>query len=259
MTLLASDGIRTSAPSPTLRTSYFGPDVAQAIRRYRRLATVLPSTAVHYVVGADPHPGLLAAIVAAGGGFAVKGPAEVRAYLAAGARPEDLVCSHPIERRADVVEAAGLGVRLFVVGSVEETLRVADAAPGSAVLFRIHASGRGPDRPRSRPDGRSTGEAVAVLLRAAESGLDPAGVAFHVGSRQRDPHAWRSPIAASAHVFGALRESGLRPWLLDLGGGFPAALEGGAPPLALYGASIDRALRLSSASTVPGRWSSQAA
>ena len=243
MNLLAKDGIRTLASSPTLPTSCLGPDVAQAVRNYRRLATVLPSTAVHYVVGADPHPRLLAAIVAAGGGFAVTGPAEVRACRAAGARPEDLVCSHPIERSADVVEAAGLGVRLFVVGSVKETLRVAEAAPGSAVLCRIHPSGRGPDRSMSRSDGCSTGEAVAVLLVAAERGLDPAGVAFHVGSRQRDPHAWRSPIAASAHVFGALRETGLRPWLLDLGGGFPTALEGGAPPLALYGASIDRALR----------------
>ncbi|MEO5852314.1 MAG: type III PLP-dependent enzyme [Nocardioides sp.] len=243
MTLLASDGVRTFAPSPTRPTPYLELDVRQAVRSYRRLATVLPRTAVHYAVKANPHPALLAALTGAGCHFDVASPAEVRACLAAGAQPEDLVYSNPIKRRADVVEAAALGVRLFVIDSLEETLKVAEAAPGSAVLCRLVTSGDGSDWPLSRKYGCSTSEAVTVLRRAAECGLDPAGISFHVGSQQRDPHAWASPIAAAARVFGCLREAGLRPWLLDLGGGFPAALEGGAPPLALYGASIDRALR----------------
>ena len=46
------------------------------------------------------------------------------------------------------------------------------------------------------------------------SGLDPAGVSFHVGSQQRDPAAWRAPIEARPRVFAALaRATGLRPWL----------------------------------------------
>jgi ornithine decarboxylase len=84
---------------------------------------------------------------------------------------------------------------------------------------------------------------VEVLRLAAGLGLDSAGVSFHVGSQQRDPSAWDAPIEASSRVFAALRQAGLRPWLLDLGGGFPAALEGGAPALDAYGAAIRRSLR----------------
>ena len=157
--------------------------------------------------------------------------------------PADLVYSNPIKLRADIVSAAELGVRLFVVDSPEETRKVAEAAPGTAVLCRIVTSGSGSDWPLSRKYGCSTSEAVEVLRLAAALGLDAAGVSFHVGSQQRDPSAWDAPIEASSRVFAALRQAGLRPWLLDLGGGFPAALEGGAPALDAYGAAIRRSLR----------------
>ncbi len=82
-----------------------------------------------------------------------------------------------------------------------------------------------------------------MLRLAARLGLDAAGVSFHVGSQQRDPSAWDAPIEASSRIFTSLRAAGLKPWLLDLGGGFPAALEGGAPALEAYGAAIRRSLR----------------
>ena len=147
--------------------------------------------------------------------------------------------SNPVKRRVGRrVAAARSGVRLFVVDSPEETRKVAEAAPGARVLCRLVTSGEGSDWPLSRKFGCSTGEAVAVLRLAASLGLDPAGVSFHVGSQQRDPLAWRAPIDASARIFETLRAEGLRPHLVDLGGGFPAAHEGGAPPLHRYAAAI---------------------
>ena len=239
MTLL-DPALPTLTTSPTPRLELHVPT---AVARFRQLRAALPSTAVHYAVKANPHPVLLRALVAAGSSFDVASPAEVRACLDAGARADDLVYSNPIKLRADVVSAAELGVRLFVVDSPEETRKVAEAAPGTAVLCRIVTSGSGSDWPLSRKYGCSTSEAVEVLRLAAGLGLDPAGVSFHVGSQQRDPSAWDAPIEASSRIFAALRQAGLRPWLLDLGGGFPAALEGGAPALDAYGAAIRRSLR----------------
>jgi ornithine decarboxylase len=217
--------------------------VPTAVTRFRQLSAALPGTSVHYAVKANPHPVLLRALVGAGASFDVASPAEVRACLEAGARPDDLVYSNPIKLRADIFESVGLGVRLFVVDSPEETHKVAAAAPGTSVLCRIVTSGNGSDWPLSRKYGCSTAEAVTVLRLAAELDLDPAGVSFHVGSQQRDPSAWDAPIEASSRVFAELRRQGLAPWLLDLGGGFPAALEGGAPALDAYGDAITRSLK----------------
>jgi ornithine decarboxylase len=224
-------------------TPFLELDVDAAVTRYRRLAAALHRTTVHYAVKANPEPRLLRALAAAGCCFDVASPAEVTAALQAGAETGELVYSNPIKRRADIAFAAGLGVSLFVVDSLEETRKVAAVAPGAKVLCRIGTSGKGSDWSLSRKYGCSPAEAVHVLRAAAVHGLAPAGVSFHVGSQQRDPQAWDAPIAAAAHVFATVRAIGLTPWLVDLGGGFPAHLEGECPPLASYGTAIEASLR----------------
>ncbi len=226
----------------TRRTPYLDFDVRRAVARYRRLSAALPGTALHYAVKANPDPALLAALAAAGCRFDVASPAEITASLIAGAGPADLVYSNPVKRREDVRFAARLGVDLFVVDSPGELAKVAEAAPGSRVLCRLVTSGEGSDWPLSRKYGCSTREGVAILREAVRLGLRADGVSFHVGSQQRDPEAWAGPIASAARVFSELRASGLDPWLLDLGGGFPAALDESCPPPEAYGAAIDRLL-----------------
>jgi ornithine decarboxylase len=235
---------RATTETRALPTPYLRLDVGAAVAAYRRLAAALPrGTALHYAVKANPEPALLEALHAAGSRFDVASPAEVLDALATGARPADLVYSNPVKRRADIAFAARHGVRLFAIDSPEETAKVADAAPGAAVLCRLVTSGEGSDWPLSRKYGCSTDQAIAALRYAARLGLEPAGVSFHVGSQQRDPEAWEAPIAASARVFAALRTDGLRPRLLDLGGGFPAHLAEGCPSPDAFGAAIERHLQ----------------
>jgi ornithine decarboxylase len=222
------------APTPRLELS-----VGTAVRRYLTLASALPGTAIHYAVKANPHPVLLRALAQAGCRFDVASPTEVRAALEAGAPASHLVHSNPVARRDHLAEAHALGVRLFVVDSPGEVTKLADAAPGSCVLVRIVTSGSGSDWPLSRKYGCPVDEAVELLVAAAHLGLDPAGVSFHVGSQQRDPHAWAAPIASAARVFAGVRAAGFHPWLLDLGGGFPARLDGEPLPIADYGRAID--------------------
>ena len=228
----------TSQPTPYLML-----DVPHAVGSYRRLAAALPGTAMHYAVKANPDPLLLAALARAGCRFDVASPAEITAAVMAGARAEELVYSNPVKRREDVRFAARLGVELFVVDSAAEVDKVADAAPGAGVLCRLVTSGEGSDWPLSRKYGCATGEAVEILRYAASLGLRVDGVSFHVGSQQRDPEMWAAPIAAVRHGVRARSAThGLEPWLLDIGGGFPASLDDGCPPPEAYGAAIERHL-----------------
>ena len=166
----------TQAPRPT--TPYLELDVPAAVAKYEALAASLPGTAVHYAVKANPHPRLLAELAAVGCRFDVASPAEVRSVLRAGAEPADLVYSNPVKRRDHIAEAAAMGVRLFVVDSLAETVKVAEAAPGSQVLCRLVTSGEGSDWPLSRKYGCSTYESVEILVAAHELGLDAAGLSL---------------------------------------------------------------------------------
>ncbi|MET0840134.1 MAG: type III PLP-dependent enzyme [Marmoricola sp.] len=228
------------APRPT--TPYLELDVPAAVAKYEALAAALPGTAVHYAVKANPHPRLLAELAAVGCRFDVASPEEVRSALRAGAEPADLVYSNPVKRRDHIAEAAAMGVQLFVVDSLAETLKVAEAAPGSRVLCRLVTSGEGSDWPLSRKYGCSSHESVEILIAAHELGLEAAGLSFHVGSQQNDPEAWAAPIAAAGRIFTALRNSGLDPTVLDLGGGFPAEYVEGCSPIEEYGEAVERHL-----------------
>lgn len=239
----AGDSIVHAAGQPAGRTPYLDLDVPLAVTRFRRLAATLPGAGIHYAVKANSQPELLTALAGAGCRFDVASPAEVSAVLEAGADPAELVYSNPIKRRADIALAARQGVRMFAVDSIEEIAKVAAVAPGSGVLCRIHTSGAGSDWSLSRKYGCSPREAARLLRSAAIAGLEASGIAFHVGSQQRDPQAWDAPIGAAARVFDALGVEDCSRFVLDIGGGFPAHLERVCPPLPSYGAAIEQSLR----------------
>src|SRR4051794_3055246 len=168
-------------------TPYLALDVPHAVATYRRLATALPGTALHYAVKANPDATLLAALAAAGCRFDVASPAEITAALMAGAGPAELVYSNPVKRREDVRFAARLGVDLFVVDSPGEVAKVAEAAPGAGVMCRLVTSGEGSDWPLSRKCGCSTREAGTVLPQAAPPRARGGGGPLPRGPPPRDP------------------------------------------------------------------------
>lgn len=239
------------ADGPGTITPRLDLNIGTAVGRFLGLASALPGTAVHYAVKANPHPVLLRALAQTGCRFDVASPSEVHAALGAGARPDHLVHSNPVARRDHLAEAHALGVRLFVVDSPGEVAKLAAVAPASSVLVRVVTTGSGSDWPLSRKYGCTVDEAVGLLRYAGDVGLVAAGVSFHVGSQQRDPQAWGPPIRSAAKVFAAVRAAGHHPWLIDLGGGFPASLDGGEPGVAAYGRAIRAQLREAFGADVP--------
>lgn len=229
-----------AAPRPVNGTPCLHLDVDAAVTSYDRLVDALPGISVRYAIRANPHCELLAGLARHGCHFDVASPAEVVAALAAGAPADQLIYSNPIKKRDDLIVAAALGADHFVVDSIEETRKIAECAPGAAVLCRIVTSEAGSDEPLSQKYGCSTGQAIAILQVAAAHGLRPAGVSFDVG-QQRDPAAWVAPIKAAARIFAELRAVGLAPWLLDLGGGLPAPGEE-ATDGSVYATTIEQAL-----------------
>ena len=126
--------------------------------------------------------------------------------------------------------------------NVDELGKLADTAPGADVLVRLSTSGEGSDWPLSGKFGCSVDAAYELLVHAGTLGLRAAGIAFHVGSQQREPKRWHRPIAEAARIFERLRLHHVRPWLLDIGGGLPADHLGGHPELAAYVDTIQTAI-----------------
>ncbi len=158
---------------------------------------------------------------------------------------------HPVKSRAAIREAWVLhGVRDFVLDSPAELDKILgeiakpdaaalNAQPGLFIRLALPDTGAAIDL--SSKFGADLETAVA-LLRAARPIAGRLGVAFHVGSQCMDPLAWRDAMALAGN---AIKESGVRVDVIDVGGGFPVAYPDiDPPPLGAFMAEIDAAFDL---------------
>ena len=211
-------------------------------RKYHAFARVLPDSRIFYAIKANPAPELLELLVGLGSCFDCASVPEIDMALAAGATPERISYGNTIKKEADIAAAHDRGISLFAIDCREEAEKIARVAPGARVFCRILSECVGAEWPLSRKFGCAPNLAVGVLIEADRLGLDAYGISFHVGSQQPNPDAWDMPLAAVASVFHELRNHGIRPRMVNLGGGFPAHYLTAIPALETYGRAINQAL-----------------
>ena len=221
-------------------TPYLLLDLARAKERFAELAAALPGVAVHYAVKANPHPRLLACLHAAGCRFEAASWAEVRAAIRAGAEPSTVLFTHPVKPAADIARAHQAGVWRFAADSDTELHKIAQNAPGSAVLLRLDTRATGAIGDQGK-FGIAPGRAPQLARLAISLGLTPYGLAFHVGSQTMNPAAWDAPIRQCGQIMTDLAADQIKLAMLDVGGGFPARYDTDPPPLASYAATITTA------------------
>jgi ornithine decarboxylase len=218
---------------------------------YNAFAKALPDTRVFYAVKANPAPEVLSLLASLGSCFDTASVAEIEMVLAAGCTPDRISYGNTIKKERDIAAAFGLGIRLFAVDCKAEVEKVARAAPGTKVFCRILCDGAGAEWPLSRKFGCEPAMAVEVLEHAHRLGLEPYGVSFHVGSQQRNQHAWDKALASAAAVFRECGERGLNLSMVNLGGGFPTRYLKNVPTVRTYGNAIFKSLRKHFGNRIP--------
>jgi ornithine decarboxylase len=218
---------------------------------YQAFARALPDTRVFYAVKANPAPEVLSLLASLGSCFDIASVSEIDLVLAAGATADRLSYGNTIKKERDIARAYALGVRLYAVDCLAEVEKVARAAPGSKVFCRFLFDCAGAEWPLSRKFGCEPVMAVEVLEHAQRLGLEPHGVSFHVGSQQRNQHAWDRALASAAAIFRECAERGINLAMVNLGGGFPTKYLKNIPTVKTYGTAIFRALRKHFGNAIP--------
>ncbi|MEU1280698.1 type III PLP-dependent enzyme [Streptomyces sp. NPDC005805] len=190
---------------------------------YRRLTRELPGAAVRFAVKSCPVDEVLTCLAEVGAGFDAASPAEIAQVLRLGVPARLIHYGNTVKSDAEIAEAHRLGIRTFATDSVEDVTAVAAQAPGARVFCRLATSGDGALWGLSHKFGCSPDDAVRVLTAARAAGLTPAGLSVHVGSQQMTAEAWTEAAETLADTLLALREHGIAPDHVNLGGGLPAA------------------------------------
>jgi ornithine decarboxylase len=218
-------------------------DLDVIAENYATLRRVLPLAEIFYAVKANPAPEILSLLANLGSSFDAASLFEIEQCLEVGAAPERVSYGNTIKKERDIASAFRHGIRVFAFDSEVELEKITTAAPGSKVYCRIFMTNDGADWPLSEKFGCQMDMARDLLIRARDGGLEPYGVAFHVGSQQRDVAKWEVAIGKTAMLFSALNEAGIELQMVNLGGGFPAHYRGQVPPIDHYGEAIMTAMR----------------
>ena len=218
-------------------------DTAIVRDKLRRFRAALPRVRPHYAVKANPDRRVLKALLQEGAGFEIASTAELDLLLALGVPAAEVLYSNPMRSREAIAYAAARGVEWFVVDSADELRRVRETRADAKLYLRIATPNIGSDWPLSGKFGAGAAETREIIATAAKIGADLAGVTFHVGSQCRNPENWRVGIEKSRAVFDAMAKAGLRPRLLDVGGGFPVRHVKPIPSIEVIGEVVNEALK----------------
>jgi ornithine decarboxylase len=219
-------------------------DTAIVREKLHRFRAAMPRVRPHYAVKANPDRRILKVLEQEGAGFEIASVAELDLLQSLGANAAEVFYSNPMRSREADAYAASRGVRWFVIDSVDELRRMHAVDRAARLYLRIATPNIGSDWPLSGKFGAGAAETREIIATAAKLGADLAGVTFHAGSQCRNPENWRVGIEKSRAVFDAMIKAGLRPRMLDIGGGFPVRHVKPIPSIEVIGDVVNEALRV---------------
>ncbi|MBV9189060.1 MAG: type III PLP-dependent enzyme [Betaproteobacteria bacterium] len=218
-------------------------DTAIVRGKARRFRAAMPRVRPHYAVKANPDRRVLKALIQEGCGFEIASTAELDLLLGLGVPAAEIFFSNPVKSRDSITYAAAKGVEWFVIDSLDELRRVHEVKPTAKQYLRIAAPNIGSDWPLSGKFGAGATDAREIVNAAAKMGADLAGVTFHVGSQCRNPENWRVALEKARNLFDYMAKAGLKPRLLNVGGGFPVRHVKPIPSIELIGTVINEGLK----------------
>jgi ornithine decarboxylase len=218
-------------------------DPARVAVQYRRLAAALPGVRLHYAVKAAPHPAVLTAVAACGGGFDVASRGEVDLLRSLGTPMHTCIHTHPIKKPADIAHAYAAGIRTFVVDNPAEAQKFAGLPADIEILVRLAFPNPSAKSDLSTKFGVGPEEAELLVKHVIAAGVRFAGFTFHVGSQNPTVAPYRRALTRTVELAEQVRRTlGVPVRTIDLGGGFPVQYREAMPDLAEIGTVVDDVL-----------------
>ena len=218
-------------------------DTAIVRSKVHRFRAAMPRVRPHYAVKANPDRRVLKVLAQKGVGFEIASTAELDLLLSLGVPAAEVFYSNPMKSRESIAYAAAKGVEWFVVDSLDELRRVHETKAEAKLYLRLATPNIGSDWPLSGKFGAGTAEAREIVALAVKLGADLAGVTFHVGSQCRNPENWRVALEKARTLFDQMQKAGLKPRLLNIGGGYPVRHVKPIPSIEVIGAVVNEGLK----------------
>lgn len=249
----AAEWKKIMAFSKTRETPFLIVLLDRVRKKFEEFRAHFPEAKIYYAVKASPGQEILTLLRDLGSHFDIASVYELDQVLELGVAPDRISFGNTIKKARHIRDAYAKGVRLFASDSEADIRHLAQEAPGSRIFFRllVDAVTSDSDWPLSRKFGCQPRMLAELVSLAANLGLEPYGISFHVGSQQREIPAWDAAIGQVKSLFEWLRGERIHLRAMNMGGGFPADYLVKSNPLAVYAEEIHRYLRSHFGEAIP--------
>ncbi|MDV7338179.1 diaminopimelate decarboxylase [Terasakiella sp. A23] len=241
---LYAEGVALSKIAEEVGTPFYVYSQATLERHYQVFAEAVKDldTTICFAVKANSNLAVIKTLADQGAGADVVSVGELKRAIKAGVPADKIVFSGVGKSRSDLAYAVKTGIRQINVESEEELVVLSEVATEldarMPIVLRVN-----PDVDAKTHEKISTGKsdnkfgidwtrAVEVYQRAANmSGVDPRGLACHIGSQLVDLEPFRQAFRRMKEMVGELRGLGLDVSRVDLGGGLGIPYEEVETPL----------------------------
>ncbi len=176
---------------------------------------------VFYAVKANPDVEVLRFVNGLGIGFEIASEGELDILASLGVESSRIITSNPVKTFKFLERAASYGIAYYAYDSVLEVEKMARYLSGANVYVRLSVPNEGSEWPLSRKFGVELDEALDLLVFAAEKGLNPVGITFHVGSQCTNIYNWNTALDKARQLWEMAEGRGIGLRMLNIGGGYP--------------------------------------
>lgn len=193
----------------------------QIEKNYRLLRTHLPRVKVFYAIKANPHRRILELMRDLGSNFDVASDGEIMELSSLGVDGSRMIYANPMKTVNGLRACRNAGVGKMTFDSAGEIDKMARECPGATVLLRIRIDNSSAHVDLNKKFGAAREQALELLLKARDAGLDAAGIAFHVGSQTTSADPYLYALDSAREIFEEAAAAGMQLRIMDIGGGFP--------------------------------------
>ena len=229
---LHAEEMAVSRIATAVGTPFYLYSTAAFTAQYRRFAEAFSreKPLICYAVKANSNLAVLRLFAGLGSGADVVSEGELRRALAAGMPPQKIIFSGVGKTRAELEAALDAEIHQINVESMSELRRLSEVAGArgriTPVAIRVnpdvdaHTHAKLSTGMKENKFGIDLGEAAAAYSLARDlPGIEPVGLAVHIGSQLVDLEPYRRAFVRVAGLVQELRANGLAVTRIDLGGG----------------------------------------
>ena len=213
--------------NPISDDAFYIIDLKKVLDEYKAMRKELPRVRPHYAIKCNSDPTLLRFFSNLDVGYDCASYGELDMIRDLGVKDlnRDIIFAQPCKISSHIQHAKDLGVKRMTFDSPEELRKVHRLYPAAELVLRICIDDKDSHHNFASKFGLHVDRVPATLGIAAQLGANIIGVSFHVGTNCQNFASYRSYLTAALRVFEQARDYGFNFRFLDIGGGFPPAVE----------------------------------